>query len=186
MNGELETRSEQVAVRRDVEEILATLRFAFTNGLTIKEVPPPPTQPPVVGTEDPPETTTTTVPPEVIELQLTLDELIEGKVVEFDFASAVITAQGRHLLDEVLEALEMFPEVQVQIAGHTDDIGTEESNLLLSRLRAASVLSYLVDRGQSPLRFEVIGYGESEPVADNDTAEGRARNRRIEFIALSQ
>jgi outer membrane protein OmpA-like peptidoglycan-associated protein len=184
VNGELETRAEQLAVRRDVEDLLSALTFQYTNGLTVKFEPPPPTSPPRPGTSL--EPTTTTVAPEVIELQATLDELIEGKVVEFDFASAVITPEGRTLLDEVLEALETFPHIPVQISGHTDDIGSEESNLLLSRLRAAAVLSYLVDRGQSVDRFVVIGFGESEPIADNSTAEGRARNRRIEFTALSE
>ena len=188
VNGELESRSKQVAVRRDVEEILSALTFEFTSGLTIKPEPPPVTLPPRPGTvaTSAPSVPSTTIAPEVIELQETLDDLIEGKVVEFDFASSVITSEGRMLLDEVLEALQKFPEVPVEIGGHTDDVGTEESNLLLSRLRAASVLSYLIDRGQSATRFFVIGYGETQPVADNASAAGRARNRRIEFTALSE
>ena len=114
-----------------------------------------------------------------------LDELIEGKVVEFEFASSVITAEGRELLDEVLEALRRFPEVSVEIGGHTDAVGTDETNLLLSRLRAAAVLTYLVNNGEDAGRFVVIGYGEAVPIADNSTESGRARNRRIEFTARS-
>ncbi len=186
VNGQLETRSEQLAVRRDVEEILSALTFEFTSGLTIKEGPPPPTNPPGSNSPSPTGITTTTVPPEVIVLQETLDDLIEGKVVEFGFASSVITQEGRTLLDEVLEALVMFPDVSVEIGGHTDDIGSPEGNLLLSRLRAAAVLSYLVDNGEEVTRFVVIGYGETQPIADNSSAGGRARNRRIEFTALSE
>lgn len=186
VNGQLETRSEQLAVRNDVAAILSALTFEFTSGLTIKEDPPPPTNPP--GNNSPPPTviTTTTLPPEVIVLQETLDDLIEGKVVEFGFASSVITEEGRRLLDEVLEALRTFPDVAVEIAGHTDGVGSPESNLLLSRLRAAAVLSYLVDNGEEVARFVVIGYGETRPIADNSSAEGRARNRRIAFTALSE
>ena len=184
VNGELHTRAELVAVRSDVRNMLLALTFVFTSGLTIAEEGPPVTDPPVAGSS--PATTTTTLAPEVIELQETLDELIEGKVVEFDFASAVITREGRNLLDEVLEALVVFPDVGVEIGGHTDDVGTPDSNLLLSRLRAASVLSYLIDNGQDATRFVVIGYGEMAPLDDNATAAGRARNRRIEFTALSE
>ena len=188
VNGEVESRSDRLSVRNDVEEILSALTFEFTSGLTVKEEPPPPpTTPPISGvpttTTTPP---TTTVPPVVIELQKTLDELIEGKVVEFDFESAVITEEGRKLLDEVLEALREFPDVPVEIGGHTDARGAADFNLLLSRLRAAAVLSYLVDNGEEPTRFVVIGYGEEQPIADNSSAEGRARNRRIEFTALSE
>lgn len=187
VNGELETRSLQIAVQRDVEELLSTLRFQFTNGLTVAEPPPPPTTTVIAGgTSTTVTTTTTTLPPDVVELQETLDDLIGDKVVEFDFESADITEEGRELLDEVLEALRRFPDIPVEIAGHTDSRGTEEFNLQLSRLRAAAVLAYFVDRGQDPTRFDVVGYGESRPIADNSTAAGRARNRRIEFTALSE
>jgi outer membrane protein OmpA-like peptidoglycan-associated protein len=74
----------------------------------------------------------------------------------------------------------------VQISGHTDDNGTDEHNLDLSRRRAEAVLDYLVAHGEDPERFVVIGYGESRPVADNGTPEGEARNRRIEFTALEE
>ena len=196
VSGELESRRAQVALANEVEATLSILTFAFTSGLTVKEEPPPPVASAAPGSEGPqsatttttPTTTTTTTapPPEVVELQLNLDELIEGKVVEFEFGSSVITEQGRLLLDEVLDALVMVPDVKVEISGHTDDVGSDQSNLLLSRLRAAAVLAYLVDRGELPTRFVVIGYGEAEPVADNSTNEGRARNRRIEFTALSE
>ena len=70
------------------------------------------------------------------------------------------------------------------IAGHTDDRGSADANQLLSEQRANAVLEYLIQRGQDPARFDTIGYGETQPIASNDTAEGRARNRRIEFTAL--
>ncbi len=121
---------------------------------------------------------------EIEELQVNLDELIEGKVVEFQTKSYELTDKGRTLLDGILDALKQAPEVRVNIAGHTDDRGSEDENLQLSLDRANAVLDYLIERGESRERFEVIGYGESQPKESNSTVDGRARNRRIEFTAL--
>ena len=95
-----------------------------------------------------------------------------------------LTPVGIALLDEVIAALEQFPNVPIEIAGHTDNQGDPVENLDLSKRRAQAALDYLLDNGQDPARFVVEGYGEDQPVASNDTAEGRARNRRIEFKAL--
>lgn len=121
---------------------------------------------------------------EIEELQVDLDALIEGKVVEFESKSFALTDKGKALLDEILEALMQAPDIRVQIAGHTDDRGSEEDNHQLSKDRAESVLAYLMANGESKDRFETIGYGESDPKESNSTAAGRARNRRIEFTAL--
>jgi outer membrane protein OmpA-like peptidoglycan-associated protein len=74
--------------------------------------------------------------------------------------------------------------VNVEIAGHTDDVGSEEDNQQLSERRALSVKTYLESQGVSAERISAVGYGESHPVADNDTEEGRARNRRTTFRLL--
>lgn len=121
---------------------------------------------------------------EIEELQVDLDALIEGKVVEFETKSFELTQKGVALLDEIIVALEKAPEVRVGIAGHTDSRGSSEDNQQLSEDRANAVLAYLVKSGQSPSRFIVIGYGELEPADTNETSDGRARNRRIEFTAL--
>lgn len=161
-------RQTRAEARRAVEELLDPGPLDFVSALTLEDAPPPPPR------------------VEVVELQESLDDLIAGKVVEFEVDSAELTAEGRALLDEVLVALRKVPNVAVEIAGHTDSQGTEEYNLDLSRRRAEAVLAYLVGNGEDPGRFEVIGYGETQPVADNATEEGRARNRRIEFIALEE
>lgn len=166
VSHEFETRQEQRDVRDQVEDILAAVTFDFSSGLTVKDQPVGVTQ------------------EQVDEVQETLDELIEGKVVEFEFDSAVITPVGTSLLDEVLDALRRFPEVPIEVGGHTDNVGSPESNLELSRERAEAVLAYLVANGEDPARFVVVGYGEDQPVASNETDEGRARNRRIEFKAF--
>ena len=166
VSAELPTRQQRAELRQTTEEVLALSPLDFVSGFTVEDAPPPP---PVV---------------EVEELQEELDVLIEGKVVEFNLNSDRLTERGERLLDEILEALRIWPEVPVEIAGHADSQGPDDLNLDLSQRRAESVLAYLVDHGENPERFQVIGYGETRPVADNATEEGRARNRRIEFIAL--
>ena len=165
VGAEFETRQERRMAKDEVESLIAAVPFVFSSGLTVKDAP-------LVTRE------------QVVELQTNLDELIEGKVVEFEFDSAVLTEEGRALLDEIVVALRQVPLVPVEIAGHTDDVGSPESNLVLSRDRAEAVLAYLVAAGEDTNRFVVIGYGESQPIADNATEDGRARNRRIQFVAL--
>lgn len=121
---------------------------------------------------------------EIEELQVNLDVLIEGKVVEFEIKSYELTEKGEELLDGILDALKQAPEVRVKISGHTDDRGSDVENQQLSEDRANAVLDYLIANGESRERFEVIGYGESQPKESNSTEDGRARNRRIEFTAL--
>lgn len=164
--AEYSDRQGRAEARRVAEEVLAAGGLDFVSGFTVEDAPPPPPR------------------EEVVELQADLDDLLAGKVVEFETNSDRLTAAGRALLDEVLEALREVPDVPVEIAGHADAQGTPEFNLELSQRRADAVLAYLVRNGESRKRFEVIGYGETQPIADNTTAEGRARNRRIEFIAL--
>ena len=168
--AEFDTRQERADVRAAAEEILAATTFEFSSGLTLVTVAP-----------------TTTAPPEVIEqVQEQFDDTITGKSVEFEFGSAVLTASGRELLDELLVTMLEFPDVPIEVAGHTDSVGNDESNLALSRRRAESVVEYLVANGADPARFVVIGYGETQPIADNSTEEGRAMNRRIVFTALAE
>ncbi len=159
-------RQVRAEARRAVEELLDPSPLDFVSALTLEDAPPPPPR------------------QEVVELQQDLDSLIAGKVVEFELASDELTDVGRALLDEVLEALRTVPNVAVEIAGHADASGSPELNLDLSTRRAEAVLAYLVSKGEDRSRFQVIGYGETQPIADNSTEEGRARNRRIEFVAL--
>lgn len=166
VTAEFKTRALRTEARQAAQDIVSATTFEFTSALTYEDAPPPPKK------------------EQVVELQENIDELIEGKVVEFETNSDVITPIGQALLNEILDALSKFPDVGIEIAGHTDDQGTDEYNLDLSRRRADAVLAYLVSRGESPDRFIVVGYGEARPLVDNTTTEGRARNRRIEFKAL--
>ncbi len=73
------------------------------------------------------------------------------------------------------------PDIKVEIAGHTDSIGTQEYNQRLSQARAEAVARWLVEHGVDSTRIVAVGYGESQPIADNGTEEGRALNRRVTF-----
>jgi len=106
--------------------------------------------------------------------------VLEG--VTFEFDKAVIRPQYYPILDQNIVALKEWGDVDVEVAGHTCSIGTEEYNLGLSQRRAEAVRNYLVSKGVSADRLTVRGYGESRPVASNATREGRAQNRRVELV----
>lgn len=113
--------------------------------------------------------------------QTELDSALAGRTIEFRTGSAVLTASGQRILDEMAEALDRIGQLRVTIEGHTDNVGSAPQNVALSIERATAVKAYLVERGIDPARLSVMGYGPDRPVASNDTPEGRARNRRIEF-----
>jgi outer membrane protein OmpA-like peptidoglycan-associated protein len=105
--------------------------------------------------------------------------------VNFESGSAAITPDSYAILDEVVKSLKAYPEVRVEIAGHTDNVGAEEYNMGLSQRRAESVKQYLMNAGISADRLVARGYGETSPIASNATPAGRADNRRIEFRRLN-
>lgn len=101
--------------------------------------------------------------------------------VNFEFDQDRLTVNARTLLDDVVAALAAAPEIAVEIAGHTDSLGSDAYNQRLSERRAKAVRDYLVSQGVDGDRLSEKGYGEAEPVADNDTEEGRELNRRVEL-----
>ncbi|UCC15667.1 MAG: OmpA family protein [Gammaproteobacteria bacterium] len=104
---------------------------------------------------------------------------LEG--VEFGSDSAALTPASEVILDATAAELARHPDMKVEIAGHTSSTGPAEYNQALSERRAQAVADYLISKGLSADRFTVRGYGESDPIADNSTREGRARNRRVEM-----
>lgn len=111
-----------------------------------------------------------------------IDDLLVGKTIPFQTSSAVIQLEGLVTLDQVLPILQHDPTTAFEISGHTDNVGAEENNRILSQKRAKAVMDYLVSKGVAADRLTFKGYGASRPIADNTTAEGRSRNRRIEFL----
>jgi len=101
--------------------------------------------------------------------------------VNFDNNEAVLRLDGYPILDEAVKGLKVWGDVNVEVAGHTDSVGTDEHNMDLSQRRAEAVRAYLIGKGISAERLVAKGYGESQPVADNDTEAGRFKNRRVEL-----
>lgn len=104
--------------------------------------------------------------------------------VNFDQASPVITDKIVDQLNKIATTLKAKPEVKIEIVGHTDNVGDPRANLGLSRFRAKAVSNYLFNAGADPARIIVIGKGETEPIAPNDTEENKAKNRRVEMILI--
>jgi cytochrome c oxidase subunit 2 len=114
------------------------------------------------------------------------EKIIRLKYVNFETGSANLTALSRYELDNLVTALNKYSAVTIEVAGHTDNNGAADANMLLSQNRAASVYNYLIDNGIAAERLRSAGYGQNNPVDSNDTDEGRANNRRTEFKILTQ
>jgi outer membrane protein OmpA-like peptidoglycan-associated protein/curli biogenesis system outer membrane secretion channel CsgG len=115
-----------------------------------------------------------------------IEQILEESMVGFDFDSATLKPSSYPVLNMLSGALLRYPEYRIVIIGHTDSEGTEEHNEQLSRNRAKSVLQYMMSRGVSTDRMTSIGYGETRPRDSNDTPEGRAKNRRVEYMLIKQ
>ena len=102
----------------------------------------------------------------------------------FEFASAQLLDASKAELQQLVLFMRSNPEVKISITGHTDNIGAQAYNLELSNNRARSVVEYLLKEGVAPIRVSYKGLGASEPVADNETEEGRAMNRRTELLIV--
>ena len=102
----------------------------------------------------------------------------------FDHDSSVLKTGAYDELDRVANVLIKYPQTRINIEGHTDSTGTEEYNMALSRKRAEAVKTALIGKGLTPARLQTIGFGESKPVATNDTPEGRQLNRRVRVVIV--
>lgn len=124
----------------------------------------------------------TPAPGEVISLKgCGTGDVIVLRGVNFEFDQSRLTVNAKTILDTVASELEAYPDIKIELGGHTDAKGSDEYNQSLSERRAASVVSYLVSKGIAADRMTSAGYGESQPVADNETDEGRELNRRVEL-----
>lgn len=110
-----------------------------------------------------------------------LDQRFILRGVKFEFDSDRLTEPSKEILAEVAVTLLSYPDVKVDVEGHTDDVGTDAYNLGLSERRSNVVKKFLVDNGVNPANLKPVGYGESVPIDTNLTETGRDNNRRVEF-----
>ena len=151
--------------------------------------PPPPPNPDLDGDGVPNERDKcpNTRPGAVVDLDgCEVEAVIELEGVYFDFDKATIKPEGKVVLNEAAALLQKHERVVVEVAGHTDSVGTDAYNQGLSERRANAVRDYLTGKGVKASRLTARGYGESRPVASNDTKEGRAENRRVELVVLDR
>ena len=101
---------------------------------------------------------------------------------QFDFDNYKIKSKAHPMLNEVVEAMKRYPEAKIEIQGHTDSVGSAAYNMKLSENRAKTVMEYLVEKGVDPKRLSAKGFGAKKPIANNDTPEGQAKNRRVHVV----
>nr|MBS0038056.1 OmpA family protein [Saprospiraceae bacterium] len=137
-----------------------------------------------------PEKVEEVVEEEVIEPEPVADEIPEEikevldlamKDVQFDLGRATLRPESFGILNQIAAIMEEYPQYQLRISGHTDNIGSATNNQRLSEQRARSCYEYLASRGVSTARMSFVGFGESKPIDTNDTPRGRSNNRRVEF-----
>lgn len=113
------------------------------------------------------------------------EKILITQKIHFEFGKSIIRPISYPILDDVVQLLKLNPQIKkVQIEGHTDAIGSDAGNQRLSESRAKAVRAYLVSKGVPGDRLVAVGYGRSRPIADNASAEGRAKNRRTEFTVI--
>jgi OOP family OmpA-OmpF porin len=116
--------------------------------------------------------------------QKILDNTLADRTVQFESGSANLTAAGRAVLDDMAATIKKLHDPFINVVGNTDNVGSRQANIELSLARASAVKDYLVGKGIPAARLSVSGMGPDNPIASNDTAAGRARNRRIDFRIL--
>lgn len=131
-----------------------------------------------------PKVTTKTKQVEIV--QKKLDETIKLENIQFETGKEIIKSSSYPLLNKVVKILKENPNISINIDGHTDSTGDETFNKILSKKRAEAVKEHLVKNGINTNKLIAIGYGSSKPIADNNTKEGRKKNRRVEFKIIKE
>jgi len=142
---------------------------------------------PIGGASGGGQTTQTTTAP-AVDTQRVVDAVnaqIRRRGIAYTTGAADLTDQGKATLAIIATILKNNPTVRVQVNGYTDNVGTPARNLALSQRRAQAVVDYLVANGIAAARLQAKGFGQDNPIASNDTEQGRAQNRRIEFAPVS-
>ena len=164
----------------EIEAIRGALRRSGLRLATVELIAPAPAPPPIAV--PPVAAPARPVAPEVAACHGRILERLAEETIEFATGSARIAPHSAALIGRLAEVLKGCPQADLEIAGHTDNVGDPARNLILSRERAEAVVKALEAAGAPAARLSAAGYGDARPIAGNDAAEGRARNRRIEFV----
>ncbi|GBU23235.1 hypothetical protein R80B4_03151 [Fibrobacteres bacterium R8-0-B4] len=160
-----------------------------TKTVEIAKIQPPPPQPqPVQPPPPPPPPQPVLPPPPPPPPQITVEEtqtlLVSQRAINFLTGSAKLAESSYAPLRAIADLLARYPGIRYEVQGHTDSQGADTYNLLLSAERAAAVKSCLVSMGAPEPSLVAVGYGKTQPIADNNTVVGRARNRRVDFVQI--
>lgn len=158
--------SEEIRARAGALALAVPGVRTVDNRLRVAAPPPPP----------PP-------PPPAAAVQERINQILLDKRIEFETGRDVLLSRSIPILEEVLSVLKEAPQLSVSIEGHTDNLGNAEMNRALSQARARTVVTWLTGRGIAESRLQSAGFGPDKPVAPNTSAEGRARNRRVDITA---
>lgn len=121
-----------------------------------------------------------------LEISFQPSKVVVLKNVEFDFNMATIRPSSFSSLNDLAEVMMRKPNLVIEVGGHTDNVGTDESNQVLSQNRANAIKQYLIRKGVKAERIIAVGYGEGMPIADNEREEGRQKNRRTEVKIIKE
>lgn len=152
-------------------------QMPFSGNINVAGDPPPLPAPP-----PPPEPK-----PEPKRVEVRDNKIEISEKIQFDLAKATIKAESHDLLNEIVQVIKDNPHIKkIAIEGHASSDGNDAFNMTLSDDRCKSVMKYLVDHGIEEKKLTAKGFGETKPIADNDTEEGREKNRRVEFNIVEQ
>ena len=112
--------------------------------------------------------------------------LVLSADANFEFNKSELLPGAHGLLDNLINTMKLHPEYKWEVDGYTDGVGSDAYNKRLSEQRAQSVVDYLVSQGVERNNLKIVGYGKGNPIATNDTPEGRAKNRRVEIKLISK
>lgn len=147
------------------KSIFASWAYYFIDSVSVVDITPPP-------------------PPEKEKITITQEEekiLERASYVQFKTGEALILPESYHILDDVVDLLNRYLAGKLSLEGHTDNVGTAERNLMLSKARAEAIKVYFVAKGIQESRISTEGFGLTRPKDTNETIEGRAKNRRVEM-----